>query len=153
MKLINRILILGFVLTLVMPGAVMGQNSKPNILVIMGDDIGIPNISKFSFGMMGYRTANIDRIADEGMFFTDYYAEQSCTAGRAAFITGQIPVRTGMTKVGFPGADLGIRKEDPTLARLLKDQGSWREEHQLGRGIPGSDHCSLAKQNPRQFRF
>ena len=123
MKLINRILVLGFVLTLVMPGAVMGQNSKPNSLVIMGDDIGIPNISKFSFGMMGYRTANIDRIADGGMFFTDYYAEQSCTAGRAAFITGQIPVRTGMTKVGFPGADLGIRKEDPTLARLLKDQG------------------------------
>ncbi len=106
-----------------MPGEALGQSSKPNILVIMGDDIGIPNISKFSFGMMGYRTANIDRIADEGMFFTDYYAEQSCTAGRAAFITGQAPVRTGMTKVGFPGADLGIQKEDPTLARLLKDQG------------------------------
>lgn len=96
---------------------------KPNILVIFGDDIGITNISKYSHGMMGYQTPNIDRLANEGMMFTDYYGEQSCTAGRAAFITGQIPVRTGLTKVGIPGSPLGIQKEDPTLAELLKPLG------------------------------
>ena len=96
---------------------------KPNILVIMGDDVGYWNLSYNNDGMMGYRTPNIDRIAREGVRFTDYYAEQSCTAGRAAFITGQMPVRTGLTKVGIPGADLGIQKEDPTLANLLKPLG------------------------------
>ncbi|WP_010490233.1 arylsulfatase [Pseudomonas sp. S9] len=96
---------------------------KPNILVIMGDDIGITNISKYSYGMMGYPTPNIDRIANEGMMFTDYYGEQSCTAGRAAFITGQHPVRTGLTKVGMPGSTVGLQKEDPTLAELLKPLG------------------------------
>lgn len=96
---------------------------KPNILVIMGDDIGYWNLSYNNDGMMGYRTPNIDRLAREGMRFTDYYAEQSCTAGRAAFITGQMPVRTGLTKVGVPGADLGIQPEDPTLAELLKPHG------------------------------
>jgi arylsulfatase len=96
---------------------------KPNILVIMGDDVGYWNLSYNNDGMMGYKTPNIDRLAREGVRFTDYYAEQSCTAGRAAFITGQMPVRTGMTKVGIPGADLGIQKEDPTLATLLKPHG------------------------------
>ncbi len=96
---------------------------KPNILVIMGDDIGYWNLSYNNDGMMGYQTPNIDRIAAEGVRFTDYYAEQSCTAGRAAFITGQMPVRTGLTKVGIPGADLGIQPEDPTLAELLKPHG------------------------------
>jgi len=96
---------------------------KPNILVIMGDDIGIPNISHLSFGMMGYKTPNIDRIAKEGMLFTDYYSEQSCTAGRSAFITGQTVIRTGLSKVGAPGATLGIQKEDPTLAELLRPLG------------------------------
>ena len=96
---------------------------RPNILVIMGDDIGITNISKYSLGMMGYQTPNIDRIANEGMIFTDYYGEQSCTAGRSAFITGQHPLRTGLTKVGVPGADVGIQPEDPTLAELLKPLG------------------------------
>ena len=96
---------------------------KPNILVIMGDDIGYWNLSYNSGAMMGYKTPNIDRIAAEGVRFTDYYGEQSCTAGRAAFITGQMPVRTGMTKVGLPGSDLGLRKEDPTLAELLKPLG------------------------------
>ena len=96
---------------------------KPNILVIWGDDIGIWNISRYSMGMMGYQTPNIDRIANEGMIFTDYYGEQSCTAGRSAFITGQHPVRTGLTKVGIPGAELGIQPEDPTLAELLKPYG------------------------------
>ena len=96
---------------------------KPNILVIMGDDIGYWNLSYNNRGMMGYSTPNIDRIAAGGTIFTDYYAEQSCTAGRAAFITGQMPVRTGLTKVGIPGADLGIQPEDPTLAELLKPHG------------------------------
>jgi len=96
---------------------------KPNILVIFGDDIGYWNISRYSMGMMGYPTPNIDRIANEGMIFTDYYGEQSCTAGRSAFITGQHPVRTGLTKVGIPGADIGIQPQDPTLAELLKPLG------------------------------
>jgi len=96
---------------------------QPNIVVIWGDDVGQSNISIYSKGMMGYQTPNIDRIAKEGMHFTDYYAEQSCTAGRASFITGQSGFRTGLTKVGLPGADLGARDEDPTLARLLKPLG------------------------------
>jgi arylsulfatase len=98
-------------------------NGKPNILVLWGDDIGITNLSCYSDGIMGYRTPNIDRIADEGVRFTDYYGEQSCTAGRAAFITGQNPYRTGLTKVGLPGADLGLRDEDPTIATALKTHG------------------------------
>ena len=98
-------------------------NGKPNILVIWGDDIGISNLSCYSDGLMGYRTPNIDRIAAEGAQYTDYYGEQSCTAGRAAFITGQNPYRTGLTKVGFPGADIGLRSEDPTIATALKAQG------------------------------
>ena len=96
---------------------------KPNILIIWGDDIGLTNLSCYSDGLMGYRTPNIDRLADEGARFTDYYGEQSCTAGRAAFITGQNPYRTGMTKVGFPGADIGLRAEDPTIATALKAEG------------------------------
>ena len=96
---------------------------KPNILVIWGDDIGQSNLSCYSRGMMGYQTPNIDRVAKEGMLFTDYYAEQSCTAGRSAFITGQSVFRTGLSKVGMPGADLGLRPEDPTIAELLKPLG------------------------------
>ena len=86
---------------------------KPNILVIWGDDIGIANLSCYSSGLMGYRTPNIDRIAEEGMRFTDSYGEQSCTAGRASFITGQCGYRTGLTKVGVPGATVGLKAEDP----------------------------------------
>jgi arylsulfatase A-like enzyme len=96
---------------------------KPNILVIWGDDIGITNLSAYSDGLMGYRTPNIDRIADEGMRFTDSYGEQSCTAGRSSFITGQSVFRTGLSKVGVPGADVGLRAEDPTIAELLKPLG------------------------------
>ena len=96
---------------------------KPNILVIWGDDIGISNLSCYSDGLMGYRTPNIDRIAAEGVRFTDYYGEQSCTAGRAAFICGQNPIRTGLTKVGFPGAPVGLHAEDPTVATALKAYG------------------------------
>ncbi len=112
-----------FAAALLVLGSSAFAQEKPNILVIMGDDIGYWNLSHNNDGMMGYKTPNIDRIAAEGTRFTDYYAEQSCTAGRSAFITGQMPVRTGLTKVGVPGADLGIRKEDPTLASLLKTHG------------------------------
>ena len=96
---------------------------KPNILVIWGDDIGQYNVSAYNMGMMGYKTPNIDRIAQEGALFTDWYGQQSCTAGRAAFITGQSPMRTGLTKVGLPGAPEGMQKEDPTIAGLLKEHG------------------------------
>ncbi len=96
---------------------------KPNILVIWGDDIGQSNISAYTFGLVGYKTPNIDRIAKAGMMFTDYYGEQSCTAGRSAFITGQSVFRTGLSKVGLPGADQGMQEEDPTIAGLLKAQG------------------------------
>ncbi|QDT56549.1 Arylsulfatase [Caulifigura coniformis] len=96
---------------------------KPNILVIMGDDIGWFNPSCYNSGIMGYRTPNIDRIAAEGARFTDWYGQQSCTAGRAAFITGQSPIRTGLTKVGLPGADIGLQKEDPCVAEFLKQFG------------------------------
>jgi arylsulfatase len=99
------------------------MSDKPNILVIWGDDIGITNVSAFSHGVMGYRTPNIDRIAREGVLFTDLYGEQSCTAGRASFITGQSVFRTGLSKVGLPGADIGLRAEDPTIATLLKPLG------------------------------
>ena len=99
------------------------QSEKPNILVIWGDDIGQSNISAYTKGMMGYHTPNIDRIATEGIIFTDYYGEQSCTAGRSSFITGQSVFRTGLSKVGLPGADLGLRVEDPTIAGMLKDFG------------------------------
>ncbi|NIM47833.1 MAG: sulfatase-like hydrolase/transferase, partial [Gemmatimonadales bacterium] len=96
---------------------------KPNILVIWGDDVGQSNISAYTRGLMGYKTPNIDRIASEGMMFTDYYGEQSCTAGRSSFIMGQSVFRTGLSKVGLPGAKEGMRVEDPTIAVLLKDQG------------------------------
>jgi arylsulfatase A-like enzyme len=98
-------------------------DGKPNILILWGDDIGWFNISHNNWGMMGYKTPNIDRIAREGITFTDYYAQQSCTAGRAAFITGQNPVRTGLTKVGCPAAPIGLQPEDPTIAELLKPHG------------------------------
>jgi arylsulfatase len=99
------------------------QSKKPNILIIWGDDIGYWNVSAYNQGMMGYHTPNIDRIAREGALFTDWYGQQSCTAGRAAFVTGQSPIRTGLTKVGLPGAPEGLKADDPTLADLLKPYG------------------------------
>ena len=99
------------------------SRGKPNILVIFGDDIGQTNLSTYSFGLMGYTTPNIDRIANEGMKFTDYYAEQSCTAGRSTFITGQCTLRTGLSKVGIPGATVGLQARDATIAELLKPMG------------------------------
>jgi arylsulfatase A-like enzyme len=110
-------------LVLLVPLQVATAADKPNILIIWGDDIGQFNVSAYNMGMMGYKTPNIDRIAKEGAVFTDWYGQQSCTAGRAAFITGQSPMRTGLTKVGLPGAPEGMKVEDPTIAVLLKEQG------------------------------
>ncbi|MCM5664119.1 arylsulfatase [Galbibacter mesophilus] len=118
MRLKNCFIALAF-----LAASILFAQDKPNILVIMGDDIGYWNLSYNNRGMMGYTTPNIDKLASQGAIFTDYYAEQSCTAGRAALITGQMPVRTGMTKVGIPGSTLGIQPEDPTLAELLKPLG------------------------------
>src|SRR5271156_5819145 len=99
------------------------QAKKPNILVIFGDDIGQANISRYTHGVVGYMTPNIDSIGEQGMTFTDYYAENSCTAGRSSFITGQSPIRTGLTKVGAPGAPVGLQKRDITIAEALKPLG------------------------------
>ena len=118
-----KIIALVFSLALLLAGNSAVASGKPNILVIMGDDIGIPNISVYSHGLMGYQTPNIDRLGKEGMMFTDYYAENSCTAGRAAFITGQTVLRTGLSRVGMPGAEVGLQDSDPTLAELLKPHG------------------------------
>lgn len=103
-----------------MPQKATDASQRPNILVIWGDDIRIQNLSCYSHGVMGYDTPNIDRLAKEGMIFTDSYGEQSCTAGRASFITGQSGYRTGLTKVGTPGATVGLQAEDATIAELLK---------------------------------
>ena len=116
-------ILMGIMLSAGVIATAHAQTEKPNILVIWGDDIGQSNISAYTFGMMGYRTPNIDRIANEGMMFTDYYGEQSCTAGRSSYITGQSVFRTGLSKVGLPGADLGLQEEDPTIAGLLKAEG------------------------------
>jgi arylsulfatase len=101
----------------------MAKQTKPNILVIWGDDIGQSNLSCYTHGLMGYRTPSIDRIAREGMLFTDSYGEQSCTAGRSSFITGQSVYRTGLSKVGVPGAPVGMSDKIVTIAALLKEQG------------------------------
>ena len=119
----RRLTLAAFAIMSLLSAAAVHAADKPNILMIMSDDVGITNLSAYSRGLAGYQTPNIDRIANEGVLFTDYYAEQSCTAGRSAFITGQSPIRTGLTKVGFPGASIGIQKEDPTLAEMLKPLG------------------------------
>ncbi len=108
--------------------ASVGAQQKPNILVIFGDDIGQTNISIYGKGVVGYTTPNIDRIAKEGMLFTDYYAENSCTAGRSSFITGQTPKRTGLSKVGIPGAPIGLQARDVTIAQALKSLGYERAD-------------------------
>lgn len=126
MKCTGRISIIGIALIVVLPfiaGPVAAAETKPNILVLYGDDIGQANLSAYTMGLMGYRTPNIDRIAKEGMIFTDYYGEQSCTAGRSAFITGQSVFRTGLSKVGVPAAPEGMNALDPTIAELLKPLG------------------------------
>ena len=122
-KLLAGVLAPGLLpLSLAVAAVPASAQDRPNILVIMGDDIGMWNVGAYTHGMMG-RTPNIDRIADEGMLFTDHYAQPSCTAGRAAFITGQLPIRTGMTTIGIPGSTLGLQPEDPTLAEVLKPLG------------------------------
>ncbi len=126
MKLTQKIfagLAVSAVITFTAGSLYAATGEKPNILVIWGDDIGQSNISAYTNGVMGYKTPNIDRVSDEGMTFTDYYAEQSCTAGRSTFIMGQSVFRTGLSKVGFPGAEEGMQVEDPTIAGLLKAQG------------------------------
>ena len=115
--------ILAIAATILVAGIANAAQEKPNILAIWGDDIGYWNVSAYNRGMMGYHTPNIDRIARDGMLFTDAYGEQSCTAGRAAFMTGQSGFRTGLMKVGLPGANEGLQPEDPTLAELLKPHG------------------------------
>ena len=105
------------------PALTQAAERKPNILVIWGDDIGIHNISAYNLGVMGYKTPNIDRLAKEGALFTDFYAQQSCTAGRASFILGQQPFRTGLLTIGMPGSPQGIPDWSPTIADLLKVQG------------------------------
>ena len=120
---ITRLKAVAFTALVALSGAAAAQDEKPNILVIWGDDVGQSNISAYTMGLMGYRTPNIDRIAQEGMIFTDYYGEQSCTAGRSSYIMGQSVFRTGLSKVGLPGAELGMREEEPTIAGLLKAQG------------------------------
>ena len=122
-RFLPSILGLALACLFVASGVARAQQKKPNILVMFGDDIGYFNISAYNRGMMGYRTPNIDSIAKDGALFTDAYAQQSCTAGRAAFITGQSPIRTGLLKVGLPGAPEGLHAEDPTIANLLKAQG------------------------------
>ena len=119
-KSLFALLLCGFCLT---TGATYAANKQPNILFIMGDDIGISNVSVYNHGLMGYRTPNIDSLAKDGMLFTDFYAEQSCTAGRAAFITGQYVYRTGMSKVGLPAMPLGLSAKDVTIATLMKEHG------------------------------
>ncbi|MBQ0721056.1 MAG: arylsulfatase [Gammaproteobacteria bacterium] len=124
MKNISYYLVLPFLLALTFSAnQVFAKDSKPNILVVWGDDIGQSNVSRYTNGVMGYQTPSIDRIAKEGMTFTDYYGEQSCTAGRSSFIMGQSVFRTGLSKVGLPGAKEGMNEKDPTIAGLLKDQG------------------------------
>jgi arylsulfatase len=124
-RVIGLLGILTFAWTAAAPAAAddSSKEQKPNILVIWGDDIGQSNISAYTMGLVGYRTPNIDRVAAEGMIFTDYYGEQSCTAGRSSFITGQSVFRTGLSKVGMPGADQGLSKADPTIAEILKPHG------------------------------
>ncbi len=117
------LLIVWATFVLAFSGIANAQSTKPNILIIMGDDIGWFNPSSYNHGMMGYQTPNLDRIAKEGVMFTDAYGQQSCTAGRAAFITGQSPKRTGLLKIGMPGEPIGLQKEDPTVAELLKPHG------------------------------
>jgi arylsulfatase A-like enzyme len=120
-RIVTFVTVAAAVLALAAPCS--AQQKKPNILIIWGDDIGYWNVSAYNQGMMGYKTPNIDRIAKEGGLFTDWYGQQSCTAGRAAFLTGQVGFRTGLLKVGLPGAKEGLQARDVTLAQLLKAQG------------------------------
>src|ERR1700759_2267596 len=140
----NRIAVPFALLLAILPSAAHAAD-KPNILVIFGDDIGIANISAYSNGLMGYETPNIDRVAREGIKFLHYYGEQSCTAGRAAFLTGQHGIRSGLTKVGFPGAPMGMSQQDPSIGGLLKNLGY--ATGQFGKNHVGDRNESLPTAN------
>src|SRR5882757_10582141 len=139
----------GLFATLLLPIAEGSPAKKPNILIIWGDDIGYWNVSAYNQGMMGYKTPNIDRIAKEGALFTDWYGQQSCTAGRACFITGQSGFRTGLLKVGLPGAKEGLQARDVTIAELLKAQGyataQFWQEPPWRRGRNAAHHARLRR--------
>ena len=141
-QFLNAIAVVGMLFSTI--GAVFAQE-KPNILVIFGDDIGIANISAYSNGVMGYTTPNIDRLGNEGLMFLHYYGEQSCTAGRAAFLTGQHGIRTGLTKVGFPGAPMGMNQKDPSIGGVLKNLGY--ATGQFGKNHVGDRNESLPTVN------
>jgi arylsulfatase A-like enzyme len=141
-QFLNAIAVVGMLFSTI--GAVFAQE-KPNILVIFGDDIGIANISAYSNGLMGYTTPNIDRLGNEGLMFLHYYGEQSCTAGRAAFLTGQHGIRTGLTKVGFPGAPMGMNQKDPSIGGVLKNLGY--ATGQFGKNHVGDRNESLPTVN------
>jgi arylsulfatase len=142
---LKPIVILFLLSILALPGVVLAQPNKPNILVIFGDDIGITNVSAYSDGLLGYETPNIDRIAREGIRFLQYYGEQSCTAGRSAFLTGQHIIRTGLSKVGFPGAPMGMSQLDPSIGGLLKSLGY--ATGQFGKNHVGDRNESLPTVN------
>jgi|SRR5882757_5624086 len=141
--------VLALLLALLGAPNLLAQAKKPNILILWGDDIGYWNISAYNQGMMGYRTPNIDRLAKEGALFTDWYGQQSCTAGRAAFITGQSGFRTGLLKVGLPGAKEGLQARDVTIAQLLKAQGyataQFWQEPPWRRGRDAAHHARLRR--------
>ncbi len=136
MKLLKtwRLLALPVLLSAVFATTAQAQD-KPNILIVWGDDVGWMNTSAYNRGMMGYKTPNIDRIANDGAIFTDWYGQQSCTAGRAAFITGQSPFRTGLLKVGLPGAKEGLSEKDPTIAGLAEEP--WLHDSPVRQESPG----------------
>ncbi len=136
--------------SMILSAGVMAKTDKPNIVVIFGDDIGWQNVSAYGMGTMGYTTPNIDRIAKEGIKFTDHYAQPSSTAGRAAFLTGQYPIRSGMTTVAMPGGALGLKKESPSLAEVLKAVGY--KTGQFGKNhLGGSQLCPADRPRLRRI--
>ena len=146
MKLLRLLAVIAAIaVTAIAQTPAQAQQKQPNIVVIWGDDIGFWNISAYSRGMMGYQTPNIDRIANEGALFTDVYAQQSCTAGRAAFILGQSPFRTGLLTIGVPGSPQGITKDQPTIAELLKPLGY--TSGQFGQESPRRPRRTFAHQS------
>ncbi len=138
-------IISGFTLSLFLGGTAFAQAKKPNILIMWGDDIGLADVSAYSSGVMGFETPNIDRIGKEGVRFLQYYGEQSCTAGRSAFLTGQHIIRSGLSKVGFPGAPMGMSQLDPSIGGLLKSLGY--ATGQFGKNHVGDRNESLPTVN------
>ena len=148
---ISMVCVTAFIVGMFLAPRAAHAADKPNILVIFGDDIGQTNISRYTHGLVGYSTPNIDRVGEEGMTFTDYYAENSCTAGRSSFITGQSPMRVGLTKVGVPGAPVGLQKRDITIAEALKPLGY--ATGQFGKNHLGDKDEYLPTNNSRDQRW